>query len=185
MEWRRKHSSAHRICRHPCHLIRQNADLRVSRSLFSQDQIRRRTTQIRIRPTTADPMPTARRMLSGVASALFIARRIQAGLAANNNPSSTNRMPTPMRKSANAMDLIGTEPPVCFFWFERAEMEAPPRQVFGVETAKAQGFGAGAAPLAADAGAAAPLPTALPKKRKKSESGFSRKRVSEPFRPVS
>src|SRR5260370_29250648 len=56
-------------------------------------------------------MPTARRILSGVASALFIARRIQVGLAANINPSSTNRMPTPMRKSANAMDLIGRKPP--------------------------------------------------------------------------
>src|SRR5262249_23224444 len=52
-------------------------------------------------------------MLSGVASALFIALRIQAGLAANISPSSTNRIPTPMRKSANAMDLIGLEPPLC------------------------------------------------------------------------
>src|SRR4051794_25176323 len=58
-------------------------------------------------------MPTARRMLSGVASALFIALRIQAGLAANISPSSTNRIPKPMRKSANAMDLIGQEPPLC------------------------------------------------------------------------
>src|SRR5215471_8004276 len=57
-------------------------------------------------------MPTARRMLSGVASALFMARRIQAGLAANIKPSITNRTPRPMRKSANAMDLIGWEPPV-------------------------------------------------------------------------
>src|SRR5947207_5137545 len=57
-------------------------------------------------------MPTARRMWSGVACALFMARRIQAGLAANINPSSTNRIPTPMRKSANAMDLIESEPPV-------------------------------------------------------------------------
>src|SRR5882672_6429174 len=57
-------------------------------------------------------MPTARKTLSGVARALFIARRIQAGLAANIKPSSTNRIPTPMRKSANAMDLIESEPPV-------------------------------------------------------------------------
>src|ERR1700759_3047255 len=56
-------------------------------------------------------MPTARSTLSGVASALFIALRIQAGLAANISPSSTNRIPRPMRKSANAMDLIGLEPP--------------------------------------------------------------------------
>src|SRR5580692_9485183 len=64
-------------------------------------------------------MPTARRMLSGVASALFIARRIQAGLAANSRPSSTNRIPKPMRKSANAMDLIRLKPPACrrLFWF--------------------------------------------------------------------
>src|SRR5438067_12144275 len=47
--------------------------------------------------------------------ALFIALRIQAGLAANIKPSSTNRMPKPMRKSANAMDLIGLEPPVVLF----------------------------------------------------------------------
>ena len=52
-------------------------------------------------------MPTALKMLSGVANALFIARRIQAGLAANIRPYSTNRIPRPMRKSANAMDLIG------------------------------------------------------------------------------
>src|SRR6185295_16000534 len=71
----------------------------------------RRTNHIRIGPATADPIPTARRILSGVASALFIALRIQPGLAANNSPSSTNRIPTPMRKSANAMDLIGLNPP--------------------------------------------------------------------------
>src|SRR5882724_7375903 len=57
-------------------------------------------------------MPTTRRILSGVASALFMARRIHAGLAANIRPSSTNRIPTPMRKSVNAMDLIGWQPPV-------------------------------------------------------------------------
>src|SRR5258708_36906025 len=57
-------------------------------------------------------MPTTRRILSGVASALVMARRIQAGLAANIRPSSTNRIPTPMRKSVNAMDLIGWQPPV-------------------------------------------------------------------------
>src|SRR5882672_6360620 len=73
--------------------------------------LQRLTNQIRIKPATADPMPTARRILSGVASALFIARRIQAGLAANIRPSSTKRMPTPMRKSVNAMDLIGKQPP--------------------------------------------------------------------------
>src|SRR6185437_6447152 len=67
--------------------------------------------QIRTRPATAAPIPTARRIGSGVAIALFIARRIQVGLAANSNPSITNRMPTPMRNSANAMDLIGLEPP--------------------------------------------------------------------------
>src|ERR1700730_9572195 len=69
-------------------------------------------------------MPTARRMLSGVASALFIARRIQPGLAANRIPSSTNRMPTPMRKSANAMDLIGLKLPArsCFCFWQRAKL---------------------------------------------------------------
>src|SRR5437588_2740396 len=71
----------------------------------------RRTNQIRTRPMTAETMPTIRRILSGVASALFIARRIQAGLAANIRPSSTQRMPTPTRKSVNAMDLIGWQPP--------------------------------------------------------------------------
>jgi hypothetical protein len=44
--------------------------------------------------------------------ALFIARRIQPGLAVNSKPSRKNRIPTPMRKSAKAMDLIGWEPPV-------------------------------------------------------------------------
>src|SRR5215472_6280947 len=82
-------------------------------------QIGRRITQIRIRPSTAEPIPTARRMLSGVAMALFIARRIQVGLAANISPSITNRMAKPMRKSANAKDLIGLEPPPrdCFLGF--------------------------------------------------------------------
>ena len=72
----------------------------------------RRTNQISNNPTTADPIPTIRKILSGVASALFMARRIQAGLAANIRPSSTNRIPRPMRKSANAMDLIGRHPPL-------------------------------------------------------------------------
>src|SRR6476660_1074378 len=84
----------------------------IPQHFFDFGQFYRRTAQIRIRPATADPMPTSRRMLSGVASALFMARRIQAGLAANSRPSSTNRMPTPMRKSANAMDLIGSKPPL-------------------------------------------------------------------------
>src|SRR6516165_7518324 len=79
-------------------------------------QNERRIAQIRIKPNTADPIPTARRMLSGVASAAFMARRIQAGLAANSSPSSTNRMPTPMRKSANPMDLIELEPPPAAFF---------------------------------------------------------------------
>src|SRR5437764_9767383 len=47
----------------------------------------RRTSQIRTRPATADPMPTTRRILSGVIAALFMARRIHDGLAANNRPS--------------------------------------------------------------------------------------------------
>src|SRR5258705_2550750 len=57
-------------------------------------------------------MPTMRRILSGVITALFMARRIQEGLAANSRPSSTNRIPTRMRKSANAVALIGLNPPV-------------------------------------------------------------------------
>src|SRR3981189_1779467 len=67
-------------------------------------------------------------MLSGVASALFMARRIQAGLAANSRPSSTNRMPTPMRKSTNAMDLIGLKPPprCLFFVFWKSEVRLAP-----------------------------------------------------------
>src|SRR3977135_2399527 len=82
----------------------------------------RRTNQISTRPTTAETMPTTRRILSGVASALFIARRIQAGLAANSRPSSTKRIPTPMRKSANAMDLIVLEPPgCCCFYLKEGE----------------------------------------------------------------
>src|SRR5258708_33593926 len=80
-------------------------------------------------------MPTTRRMLSGVASALFIARRIQAGLAANSRPSSTNRIPTPMRKSANAMDLIGWEPPGCCCFYLRVGEAKPLRRRFDVRGA--------------------------------------------------
>src|SRR5437762_3101883 len=40
-----------------------------------------------------------------------MARRIQPGIAANSRPSSTKRMPTPMRKSANAMDFIRLQLP--------------------------------------------------------------------------
>ena len=86
----------------------------------------RRTNQISTRPATAETMPTIRRTLSGVANALFIARRIQAGLAANIRPSSTKRMPTPTMKSVNAMDLIGYQPPLssafCFYAGEPAPM---------------------------------------------------------------
>src|ERR1700731_2450031 len=137
-----------------------------------------RTAQIRISPATADPMPTTRRILSGVESALFMARRIQAGLAANNNPSSTNRMPTPMRKSANAMDLIGLKPPVsCSFLLARAQ-----RFRFSPRLGP-YGFGAAAAAAAGGVGATGGLPEELPKNLKKSESGRSRKRVSLLFRP--
>ncbi|CCE12011.1 hypothetical protein BRAS3843_900046 [Bradyrhizobium sp. STM 3843] len=75
-------------------------------------QIGRRATQIRIRPATAEPIPTTRSTLSGVVNALFIALRIHSGLAANISPSSTNRIPRPMRKSVNANDLIVPRPPV-------------------------------------------------------------------------
>src|SRR4051812_28883592 len=105
-------------------------------------------------------------MWSGVASALFIALRIQAGLAANSSPSSTNRIPRPMRKSANAMDLIGPEPPVTLFLQGRSFARRPWPCDFGY------GFAAAAA------GGAAGLPEAAPKYLKKSESGRSRKRVS-------
>ena len=83
------------------------ADVRSLTSSQMTVNAYRRTNQISTRPTTAETIPTIRRILSGVASALFIARRIQAGLAANIRPSSTKRMPTPMRKSVNAMDLLG------------------------------------------------------------------------------
>src|ERR1700739_1941753 len=69
-------------------------------------------------------MPTARRMLSGVAMPLFIARRIQVGLAANISPSITNRMAKPMRKSANAKDLIGLEPPRVIVFLKPTRDEA-------------------------------------------------------------
>src|SRR3954467_8135600 len=110
-------------------------------------------------------------MLSGVSSALFMARRIQAGLAANIRPSSTNRMPKPMRKSANAMDLIGLKPPVMLVYLlSKGDVSAAPH--FGP-----YGFGPGGwAGAAADAAAlalaaAAGLPLGLPKNLKKSESG--------------
>src|ERR1017187_7285847 len=96
-------------------------------------------------------MPAARRMLSGVDSALFMARRIQAGLAANIRPSSTNRIPTPMRKSANAMDLIGLQPPVGRSFYLKggeAELVRPP-------SCHALPYGFGAAGAAAGGAAAA------------------------------
>src|SRR5947208_13311920 len=71
-------------------------------------------------------MPTTRSTLSGVAMALFMALRIQAGLAANIKPSSTNRMPKPMRKSVNAMDLIGLELPLCCSCLDKGRPEPPP-----------------------------------------------------------
>src|SRR5260370_42651395 len=156
----------------------------IPQHFFDSSQFYRRTAQIRIRPATADPMPTTRRMLSGVASALFMARRIQAGLAANSRPSSTNRIPTPMRKSANAMDLIGLKPPVwCSFYFSRGEARFRSAPCL-VPTQIAYGFGA-AAVAAGGAAAAGGLPEALLKNLKKSESGRSRKRVSLLFRPFS
>ena len=54
--------------------------LRITRFRVRADTRQRRTTQIRINPATAEPMPTARRILSGVTSALFIAR-LQPGRA--------------------------------------------------------------------------------------------------------
>ena len=81
----------------------------------------------RIRPTTAEPIPTTRRIFSGISAALCMARRIQEGLAANNRPSSTNKIPNPMRKSANAMDLIGRKPPVGLLFVEGREAECASR----------------------------------------------------------
>src|ERR1700738_4026960 len=127
------HSGARALTREPANLEIPRCAIAHLRSGVAHDPGMtvhyRRTAHIRIRPATAEPMPTARRMLSGVASALFMARRIQAGLAANNNPSSTNRIPTPMRKSANAMDLIGLQPPVLIFfdfWAARIEFRLRP-----------------------------------------------------------
>src|ERR1700712_493539 len=114
-------------------------------------------------------MPTARSRLSGVAIALFIALRIQAGLAANIRPSSTNRMPTPMRKSANAMDLIGLQPPVGRSFLVLAEAKRNSLRLRIASTGARYGFG-----TAATGG----LPEELLKNLKKSESGRSRNRVS-------
>src|SRR5882757_6640594 len=122
----------------------------------------RRITQIRINPATAEPIPTARRTLSGVAIALFMALRIQAGLAANIKPSSTNRMPKPMRKSANAMDLIGLELPLYCSCLDEGRQKRRPA---------ALGLAYGFAGVSV-----AVLPLGLLKYRKKSESGRSRKR---------
>src|SRR6266481_3262867 len=124
-------------------------------------------------------MPTARKMLSGVASALFIARRIQAGLAANIRPSSTNRIPTPMRKSANAMDLIGLEPPVFKLFLLLVGAWLPPCPLL------VRHYGS----AGADGGVAEGMPALFfPEPSiylKKSESGRSRKRVSLLFSPFS
>src|SRR5579864_7871543 len=133
-----------------------------------------RTAQITISPTTAEPMPAARRTGSGVSSALLIARRIQPGIAANNKPSITNRIPKPMRKSANAMDLIGAKSPFSTFSRSLSSLAARPYQLRLIS------YGFGDAAGAADA-----LPDAAPKNLKKSESGRSRKRVSLLLRPFS
>ena len=90
------------------------------------------------------------------------------GLAANIKPSSTNRMPKPMRKSANAMDLIGLEPPVVLFLSGRRAAEP-------AALCLAHGF-AGVS--------VAVLPVGFRRYRKKSESGRSRKRVSFALQPV-
>src|SRR3984893_10229578 len=111
--WRRKHIAS-ALLRHKSRQYGEKPTVMRDRLYASRPapQTWRRTAQIRISPVAAELLATTRRILSGVASALFMALRIDAGLAANNNPSNTNRMPTPMRKSANAMDLIGLEPPV-------------------------------------------------------------------------
>src|SRR4051794_28038188 len=141
-------------------------------------------------------------MLSGVASALFMARRIHEGLAANNRPSITNRIPKPMRKSANAMDLIGLKPPAgCFLarLFQRGEIRAASKHLLlhrgervltqnrvrplqsAIRRPRLQGLGAAA--LAA--GWAGACPDELLKNLKKSESGRSRNLVSLLFNPFS
>src|ERR1700682_5384580 len=113
-------------------------------------------------------MPTTRRMLSGVAIALFMARRIQAGLAANSRPSSTNRMPTPMRKSANAMDLIGLKPPVLMFFGFSQVYFYPSRgsRRFAPVLFNRAPYGWGAGAAAAAAAAAGGLPEELLKNLK-------------------
>ena len=81
-----------------------------------------------------------------------------------------------MRKSANAMDLIGWEPPgcCCFFYLRKAK-----RTRFAAVLTYAVPYGfAGSAATGA-------LPDELLKNLKKSESGRSRNLVSLLFSPFS
>lgn len=73
-------------------------------------QVYRLTKKISNKPPTAEMMPASRNTLSGEASALFMARRIQPGKPRNRMPSNTSRIPKPMRKSVNAMDPTGSTP---------------------------------------------------------------------------
>src|SRR6516162_9069711 len=142
-------------------------------------------------------MPTARRILSGVAIALFMALRIQVGLAANIRPSNTKRIPRPMRKSEYAMDLIGLEPPVSSVFSSNSKQQRQGQAkalrrrcqslqlVYQGLAAVAADWGAAEAPVVPCGAGGVNLPDELLKKRKKSESGVSRKRVSVPLSPFS
>ena len=143
----------------------------------------RRTTQISTSPTTAETMPTIRRMLSGVASALFIARRIQAGLAANIRPSSTKQETDAdeevgERYGPHRMTISRHSGASCFY-----PGEANPNRAITHWRPPVTRISSLTRHFAA--AAAGGWPDGLPKKRKNSESGRSRKRVSLHFSPVS
>ena len=121
-----------------------------------------------------ETMPTIRRNIVRRRQRVFIARRIHAGLAGEHQASSTKRMPTPMRKSVNAMDLIGYQPPQ----FKRLLLYDGEADRFAVTRVSRP-----------DVKASAPRPRRVTGRMAKSgrtrKSGRSRKRVSLERSPVS
>jgi hypothetical protein len=84
--------------------------LRDSRAGFHTDQPR--TTQIKIKPTTALTNPTIRNVLSGDCRTDSSARLVGPGKAAKTNPSITNTSPRADRNSSTSATAAGPRPPV-------------------------------------------------------------------------
>ena len=117
------------------------------------------TSHTTTRPISAEASPIRRKVKSGVSHTLIIARLAWPGKAANTSPSITKTNPSAARKS----DIAAA----------RRQRDAE-----GAPGAAAGGASVGLPP-------AWPLPDGWLKKRKKFESGLSRKRVSAGFSPCS